>query len=124
MKTSTARRWKIHNPVYGYTLYLVLGGSEEQYHDYIRPRLDSIADGLSSKGSGSFGVCSYRDDLKHVAIWFPKRPSAAVIAHESLHSICHVMQFLGMERMTTENDEAYAYLLDWTVAEIEKRTSR
>jgi hypothetical protein len=109
------REWKIVNPVYHYVILIRQGGTLKQAIAWAKKKLGCE---FRIKGHVTVGRIFIKDDEITHCIWFPEKPGGGTVAHEAYHSIMHVMESVGMERPTRENEEAYAYLLAWTVIEI------
>lgn len=87
---------------------------------------DFIADthkiGIELRGDAKEfdGMC-FRHNKKPFTyvIVLSKNASPGTIAHEALHAANYCLQDAGVE-VTTQNDEAQAYLLGWVVKQIYK----
>jgi hypothetical protein len=78
----------------------------------LRPRPDAAEEDARGTTFGGAG--------KSHCVWFPnRRPSESTVAHEACHSVIFVMTELQMN-CPVRNDEAWAYLLGWTVEQIRK----
>jgi hypothetical protein len=113
------RTWRIDNPVYRYAMFLRVDGDLDRARRWAEKQLGTQLSKASR--DSTYGRIFLPDDSADHAIVFRDRPGGGVAAHEALHAVCHVMNQRGMEPMTPANDEAYCYLLQWTVAEIGKR---
>jgi len=54
-------------------------------------------------------------------MWFEDTPNGGTVAHEAFHSVIHALTTKCLGRPCDANEEAYAYLIGWTVQEIAKR---
>jgi hypothetical protein len=112
------RTWCIDNPVYNYTMFLRIDEDLDRSMRWAEKKLGR----QFSKGTTQGRIFLPTDSADHAIVFRHKpRPGSGVAAHEALHAVCHVMDQRGMERMSPANDEAYCYLLQWTVSEIGKR---
>lgn len=111
------RTWRIHNPVYRYTLHLRHGGT---LYDANRWAKRILHGGDFSDGIAIGRV--YTDDcrLDHL-LWLSRSANADTIAHEALHSVTHIATLVGFPQISHDTDEPYCYLLQWTVSEIGRR---
>lgn len=112
------RTWRIDNHVWRYSLFLRLDDDLDRARHWAEKRLSAT---FSKAADVSGGRTFMPDDSADHAIVFTAKPGGGVAAHEALHGVCHVMHIRGMQHMTPDNDEAYCYLLQWTVTEIGKR---
>jgi hypothetical protein len=55
-------------------------------------------------------------DWSHTAVWFDGRPSPGVIAHECIHIMNHVFSEKGMPNIVSDNEEAWAYFMEYLVS--------
>ena len=59
--------------------------------------------------------------ISNQVVWFnSKRPTAGLIAHEAFHTVYHALSVKGLT-LTDSSEEAYAYCLDWTIREFNKK---
>lgn len=56
----------------------------------------------------------------HFTFWPERASQYALIAHEIFHAVCFLMGNLNM-KLSHENDEAYAYLLQYITEQIYKK---
>jgi hypothetical protein len=104
-----------HNDTWPCHLYVRVGGDAASAVAWASRALDaSCEDGSPCSGC----VWSSAEKDKY-AVWFPRKPAASTVAHESLHVVALVMDRCGMEAMSPDNSEAYCYLLSWVVSAIE-----
>jgi len=69
-----------------------------------------------SRRNGHF--CADRDH-KSGLLWFPtKTPAASVVAHECFHATMFVMNFLDIEKVGENEEEVFAYYMEWLIAKI------
>ena len=110
------RTFKIENPVWSYVIFVRVGGSDEQAAKATDKLFGSnIHD--DGPGLDAAGRCFLPGGEKSHVIWFKNIPGVGLLSHESFHSVHHVLQLSGLA-LNNETEEAYAYLLDWTVKEI------
>lgn len=114
------RTWRIDNPVWDYNLFVRHGGSSTDATRWAERKLG----GEFADIDGSVGICFAHDGQTNHAIWLSQKAGIGTLAHEALHSVAHIMHVKAMEPMSPANDEAYCYLLGWTVAEIGSRIWR
>ena len=75
---------------------------------------------IQYKGGIGAACCLYIENEPSHLIWFDEVPGGGVAAHEALHSVRHIAITIGLGELCEANEEAYAYLLAWTVREIGK----
>lgn len=107
---------EIYNPVYGYSIIISKGDSVEKIINKANYKL-GVRFTQDSNASGS--VFCIPEISNHI-IWFDKKkPEPDLVAHEAFHSVFHVLNRKGLA-LTLASEEAFAYLLSWTVLQINK----
>lgn len=68
------------------------------------------------RGSGLTVCYKGRDPL----VWLhDKRPH--VVAHEMIHAVLHIFRGIGHDSITRDNDEIFAYLVDYSISQVIKK---
>lgn len=121
-KKQKIRRFKLECDVYPYALFVITGGTKQQAIDWFDVKFKGRKDTIVEEDENLQGSMIHLDnELSHL-IWFKdSKPGGAIVAHEALHSVCHVMKVLKMGALCENNEEAFAYLLMWTVKKIGNR---
>ena len=124
--------FKLSNLVWQYALFVRAGGTEEQAERWFR-RAFQVPDAEFSQvrksrtrtlahDVGTSATTWTKQDEKSHMIWFEAcQPSASIVAHEAVHSASHVLGTSGLAPQVPETEEAYAYLVQWTVGSIGNR---
>lgn len=107
------------NDVWQYVLFVRIGGTKEQAVQWFEKRFD-LKPAEFGKDS-SRGCCIYANGESSHLIWFDDIPGGALAAHEAFHSAVHIGIESGLSPVCEQNEEAYAYLIAWTVHEIGRR---
>lgn len=68
------------------------------------------------KGSGLTIVTKGKDPI----VWMKNR-KAHIVAHEMIHAIRHILKGLGNDTITDDNDEIFAYLVDYSISQVIKK---
>lgn len=122
MKTPAVKTYRVINPLYNYALFVRIGGTWQQAHDWFVQKFGPPgAKDASRMGRCKHATTFYAEGEPSHMIWFDDRPGAAIVAHEALHSTVHLMKTIGMGPLCEENEEAFAYLQMWVVAAIGDR---
>lgn len=111
------RTWRIDNPVYNYSLFVRHGGTVAEANRWANSKVggDFTKDSPSTRGR-----CYFDEDWPDHAIWLHVQSGSATVSHEALHSVSHIMRHVGIP-LLGDTEEAYCYLLAWTVGEIASR---
>ena len=116
-RTDRLRHYKITNRLYHYVIFLLICPEKEKASQWFDKKFGSVSERPATIGS-TFLITEQRSH----AIWFPTlRPQPSVIGHEAFHSVWHVLRHCSMGSICEENEDAYAYLLQWTIDEITSR---
>lgn len=115
MSTLKVRTKKITNQVYPFALFLRLGGTKEQAAKWFEAKFEIQE--YETYRSAMATTFVLTNEPSHL-IWFKEVPGAPIIAHEALHSVKHILSTMGLERLQDANEEAYAYMMQWTVNQI------
>lgn len=118
LKGRKPKSWLIHNEVYSYTLCLRLDDDLRRGTAWVNRKLGTD---FEPHGEYVLGRTFMEEGNADNAILFLGLPGSSTIAHEAFHSVKHVMFHRGMRKLTGSNEEAYAYLLGWTVRQINER---
>lgn len=110
--------FKLENEVWQYALFVRVGGTREQALRWFERKLCGAPE---TEKSGPYATTFYRNDERSHLIWFEEVPGGGTAAHEALHSVKHVLAHVGLGPLSDDTEEAYAYLLQWTVSEIGRR---
>lgn len=104
------------NDLYGYRLYLTVGGDSNKAARWLADKLGEDYTDIEHSQPAARTIYSplHRDHM----IWFEQTPVGSCAAHEAFHSACHVMRYVGIGTLSKDSEEAYAYLIGWTVAQI------
>jgi hypothetical protein len=117
------RTFRIQNPVWQYVLFVRAGGTRDEAERWFRRQFGEPPE-VSSDGqlwATSAMTFSRRTEKSHL-IWFESlKPDGAIVAHEAVHSVTHALQASGLAPLTEQTEEAYAYLVQWTVKVIGDR---
>ncbi|WZO97327.1 hypothetical protein EP7_004352 [Isosphaeraceae bacterium EP7] len=111
------RSFKIENDVWQYVLFVRVGGTREQAESWFDKTFgepQSLAWLSKCRNATTF----YRTDERSHLIWFDAKPGGGIVSHEALHSVQHVLSHSGLGPLSEATEEAYAYLLGWTVMQI------
>lgn len=114
---AAVRTFALHNEVWCYTLFIRIGGTREQAERWIDRKFKKNGKIREGPTATTFYLDSERDHL----IWFLERPGTGIIAHEAFHSVLHVCRHLRLGPPCDANEEAYAYLIEWTARQIARR---
>lgn len=114
------RTFKIQNDVWRNMLFVRLGGSGDQALKWFERKFgENPKPTVVAESNGS---TIYDTGEKSHLIWFSEqKPSGSLVSHEALHSVKHVLTCSGLGPLTDETEEAYAYLLGWTVRQIGRK---
>ncbi|MDX1463960.1 MAG: hypothetical protein R3359_12955 [Marinirhabdus sp.] len=115
-KKTAIRTFKVVNDVWSYAIFVRIGGSVEQ----AAKAMDKLFESSFAEDNSNphaLARCFLLDNEKSHLIWFRESPGAGLLTHEVLHSVHHVLDCSGMQ-LNRETEEAYAYLIDWTVRQI------
>lgn len=105
----------IRNPIYNYSLVIFAGGSVKSAKRYVEVKTGAV---FKDESECLEACCITVVGCKNHVLWFESvRPKYSTITHECAHSVSHVFRELGA-RLSEDTEEVYAYLLDWTVAEV------
>lgn len=117
-KPPKIRRLKLVNSVYPYVLFVIAGGERGAAKSWFEKKFSIPV----KERTLAYGTTFTKEgELSHL-IWFSSlKPSASTIAHEAVHSVRHALFTVGEEPLCHQNEEAYAYLLSWTVNEISRK---
>lgn len=119
-KRERVKTYKIINQTWQYALFLRVGGTVEAATRWFDKKFDVDSD--DSANISADARTSYVTDERSHLIWFKHHcPGAGLIAHEAFHSTKHVLTHAGLGPLNDETEEAFAYLLMWTVREIGQR---
>jgi hypothetical protein len=110
------REFAIKNETWGFWVLIRIGGTRESALDRFKRWVGGI---YSPPKNGPEATTIQKLGESSQLIWFRRKPRASVIAHEAFHVAYHVMDVQGCRPLTESNEEAYAYLLEWVVAEIQ-----
>ena len=116
-KKIKVKTYKVLNPVYSYALFLRIYGTKEEALSWFDKKFECeqpAVNNLSAKEGSFIFTPSKRSHL----LWFGDIPGGGLAAHEALHSVKHVLEHAGLGPLNNDTEEAYAYLLDWTVRQI------
>lgn len=103
------------NDVYQYALFVRIGGTREHALRWFEKKFNVAEHESKATVHGSM---IFMDDERSHMIWLADAKNLGILAHEALHSVNHVMRGAGVGPMCEDNEEAYAYLLQWTVNRI------
>lgn len=120
-RTPKLKSFKIENPLYSYVVFIRVGGSRDAAIAWTEKKFKGKVWPLNSVLSRDNATCFFLEGEPSHVIWFSAEPRASMIAHEAFHSSYHVLKTAGMGALDEGNEEAYAYLIQWTVSEITKR---
>lgn len=123
-KTPTGRRFEFRNGTWDYCLWVQIGGDTKEaarwFSEETKLELQPILDVLGEQGP--YGGCvirnpAYSDHL----MWLQEDPCHSTVAHEALHSVHHVLSRVGLGPLSDATEEAYAFLVGWTVRMISSK---
>lgn len=117
-KERAIRTFKLINRVWQYALFVRIGGTQDQAKKWFVKKFNADP----TLQSGPEGTVFYLRDTSTHVMWFSGPPSPALCAHEAFHSVLHVLTFKGLGPPSDTTDEAYAYLIQWTVENILSRS--
>jgi hypothetical protein len=113
-KVSTHR---IVNDTFQYALFVRIGGTREGAIQWFEKKFSAERPEVQNV-NGPTGTTFYKNYETSHLIWFAETPTPGITAHEALHSVRHVLTTIGFPEMCEQNEEAFAYLLQWTVNRI------
>ncbi|PLX71802.1 MAG: hypothetical protein C0602_00075 [Denitrovibrio sp.] len=106
---------EIYNPVYNQYIYFLHKDKQGKWkQDEVYKGMVEIVGELDSLA----GVCHSRDD-GYILIVADKK-DIPVLAHECLHAVCRMLEFKGITDIESNDNEPFAYALDWLLREILK----
>lgn len=103
------------NDVYQYALFVRIGGTKEGAVRWFEKKFNVAEHESMATVQGS---TIFLDEERSHMIWLADLNNIGILAHEALHSVQLVMTHAGVGPMCKQNEEAYAYLLQWTVNRI------
>lgn len=118
MKKKKPRIFQLNNPLYHYTVFIIIGGSRDEAIKWFENKFETQPTEVSSKGKCRNATTIFADGIRDHIIWFDKIPGASIVAHEGLHSVIHALIESGMGSLCEANEEAYAYCLQWLTQKI------
>ena len=114
------RLGKLFNETYGHLVYVAAGIPRGEARKAIRDAVRSKDDVPTDDASAAIATCFRFSDTRHHGIWFQYlRPCPAIIGHEALHSVAFALDAVGMGVLNPHTEEAYAYLMEWTIRGVE-----
>lgn len=121
-KTKPLKSYRIQNDVYSYVLYLLAWGTQDKANAWATKKLEPNQP-FDLFNEYMQGRCYFVGDGKSHVLYLPYGDGTGIgtVAHEALHSVHHVLSRSGMQALSDETEEAYAYLMDWTMREIVRR---
>lgn len=105
---SKLRSKTFFNDTYGVCFTVYLGGTAQEAIDSWRKRMGLKPCEIQSPGYHALTFTN--EAVGSVAHWFSKKPTPQVLAHEILHGVVHVLNWIGLP-LSEQGDEAYCYLL-------------
>lgn len=120
-KTPPIKHYKIENGLYHYVIFLIVGGTKGEAVAWTEKKFEGTVETYSSAPLRGSACCLCLPDEPSHVIWFEEAPGVGILAHEALHSVCHIMGCIGMGRIDCANEEAYTYLLQWTCSAIGRK---
>lgn len=114
---ATVKAFKLDNEVWAYTLFIRIGGTREQAEQWLDKKFKRKIETRKGPTATTFFHPELRDHL----IWFNEKPGCGLIAHESFHSVMHVLGHCRLGPPCEANEEAFAYLIGWTAKEIARK---
>lgn len=113
MKIFKEYKTRVPFPPYGYRIYLVLSSDIRQSAKLLKKRHDiDISDDMMSPQMGAFNT--YKDGKNFSVVVLPIDATVREIVHECHHAVRRMFKFLH----ATEEDELFAYTLDYLVGEV------
>lgn len=116
------------NDVYQYRLFVILGGTGKEAERWMLKKFkadkvnSSPDDEPASPEKRNRGATLYLPGESSHVLWFSLlSPGAGIISHEALHSVHHISRVIGLGGLTDDTEEAYAYLVAWTVTAVTGR---
>lgn len=101
----------------------VLGDSFIHY--FVEPDRQRACDFVRTKRRGhgieQFGGqgITFCKDMQDPIVWLQNR-KPHVVAHEMIHAVRHMFSALGHDAITDDNDELFAYHVDYAISQILK----
>lgn len=86
-------------------------------HDHKKAQKFLLDKGYDCEISGS-GLSICKKD-KDPIVWIRSK-KAHIVAHEMIHAVSHMFDNLGISRMTADNEELFAYYIDYAIEQIMK----
>lgn len=85
---------------------------------FVEPDRDKAEDFFKEKYEKDYeltgnGLCMNREG-KDPVVWMKSR-RADIVAHEMIHAVLHLFSLMGIERVNDDNDEMFAYFVDYAV---------
>lgn len=113
------KNFKLSNDIYHVDIYVFAGHTYEQAQKLWYKRIKHQGPVNKDDGRKAASVFVYEYNRKPM-VWFRDvKPSAATMAHEGLHLVHYILSTLGLN-LTDESEEAYTYLLEWFIRQLEK----
>lgn len=117
--TRKLKRLIVKDLVHSVAIGIQLGGDYEDGQKWFTKRWDSDWD--IETGIASNIMARTLSKGRELFIWFrDRRPGCGIVAHECFHAAYHVLSRELQVRVDDNNEEIFAYYLDWLVREIGK----
>jgi hypothetical protein len=116
------KHFTINYTVYQFDLFVSIGESDKTIRNILQRKLpkdvhSDIDDVFLMNTSGNLLGRVYMFSTGQTIIRFLKKPTQGVIAHEALHAVELLMRTIGNKKV----NEAWNYLLEYIVNEINKK---
>jgi hypothetical protein len=111
---------KITFDTYPITLYVFINQTDEDILAYMeKEEIDNIEliNDILGFQENEHALFAYVDNYSNIAIRLRDLSKAEIVAHEALHATAFILRFVGI-RFTKSSEEAYAYLLQYIIENI------
>ena len=109
--------FKLINPVFLYAVFIRIGGNKEDAIKFFEKKFEIEASEISARNQNESaclaGSTIFSDGESSHLVWFDSVPGAGIASHEGLHSTIHALTECGLGPIDENNEEAYAYCLQW-----------
>lgn len=101
---------KLWIPVYGITVWLLVGGDSKRFRKKSIEVFGKVADEWTYD---SYASCAWTSNKSIYILWFSELPMPCVITHETQHLTRRIMLLVGIVETCEGNHEAWAYLHEY-----------
>src|SRR6185436_16074787 len=99
---------RVYIPIYNQYITFLIKPTNAELNRY---KVTSTAEDLAKSEA-----CTY----SHGIVVFYTNPTVGTIAHETFHAVSYLCKYIGL-KWTSDNEEAYAYLIDYVTEEFYKK---